>query len=93
VLHPDDAAGARWTRFLPVGAPEDFLDLDAILSRGPITRQQLLAITAEHNPGLRREMFAESLSYLRDVPDREFTAYGAGSEQITRMRWGLRELG
>jgi hypothetical protein len=26
------------------------------------------------------------LSFLRDVPDREFAAYGASAEPITRMR-------
>lgn len=36
-------------------------------------------------------MFAESLSFLRDIPDREFTAYGASSDQITRMRQNFTE--
>jgi hypothetical protein len=31
-------------------------------------------------------MFAESLSFLADIPDREFTAYGANDDLITRMR-------
>jgi len=31
-------------------------------------------------------MFAESLSYLHRIPDREFAAYGASQEQVERMR-------
>ena len=68
VLHPDDAAGGKMEALFNPWAPRDFLDVDAILSSGRYTRQPLLAIAAEHNPGFSQEMFAEPLSYLRDIP-------------------------
>jgi hypothetical protein len=71
-------------------APRDFLDIDAILASGRYSRQQLLDIAAEHNPGFCPPMFAESLSYLHRIPDREFAAYGASHEQIDPMRQELR---
>ncbi len=86
VLHPDDAAGGKMDALFNRWAPRDFLDIDAILASGRYTRQQLLAIAAEHNPGFSPEMFAESLAFLRDIPDREFDAYGTTGEKITQMR-------
>jgi hypothetical protein len=86
VLHPDDAAGGKMDALFNRWAPRDFLDIDAILASGRYTRQQLLDIAAGHNPGFSPHMFAESLSYLRDIPDREFVAYGASGELITAMR-------
>lgn len=86
VLHPDDAAGGKMDALFNRWAPRDFLDIDAILASGRYARRQLLDIAARHNPGFSPQMFAESLSYLRDIPDREFAAYGASGGQITRMR-------
>jgi hypothetical protein len=57
-----------------------------ILASGRYSRQQLLVIAAEHNPGFSPSMFAESLAYLHRIPDREFAAYGSSQEQIDRMR-------
>jgi hypothetical protein len=31
-------------------------------------------------------MFAESVSNLRQIPDREFEAYGTSEQQVARMR-------
>ncbi len=55
------------------------------------TREQLMSI--EHNPGFSADMFAELIAYLRRVPDREFGAYGASQQQITRMREVFDRLG
>src|SRR5262249_4488572 len=43
------------------------------------------AMLAEHNPGFSATIFAESLSYLRRIPDREFTAYGATALRPSRL--------
>jgi hypothetical protein len=86
VLHPDDAVGGKMDALFNRWAPRDFLDVDAILASGRYTRQQLMTIAAEHNPGFTPGMFAQSLSYLHRVPDREFAAYGATQKQIARMR-------
>jgi hypothetical protein len=45
-----------------------------------------MSIATEHNPGFSPGLFAESLSYLHRIPDREFAAYGASQEQIARVR-------
>ena len=76
----------RWTPCSIGGPRRDFLDVDTILASGRYTRQQLMSIAAEHNPGFSPGVFAESLSYLHRIPDREFAAYGASQEQVTRMR-------
>lgn len=76
----------RWTRCSIAGAPRDFLDVAAILASGRYSRDHLMALATEHNPGFSPAAFAESLSYLRQIPDREFAAYGASAEQIAAMR-------
>lgn len=67
-------------------APRDYLDIDAILSSGRYTHAKLLAVAVEHNPGFDQHLFAESLSYLRAIPDRDFTPYGVDSARIVSMR-------
>lgn len=86
VLHPDDAAAGKMDALFNRWAPRDFLDVDAILMSGRYDRQELEAVALEHNPGFNRAMFAESLTFLTRIPDREFEAYGADHDQITAMR-------
>jgi hypothetical protein len=86
VLHPDDAAAGKMDALFNRWAPRDFLDIDAILASGRYTRETLLDIATEHNPGFDRRLFAESLSYLHRIPDRDFLAYGATATGIADMR-------
>lgn len=86
VLHADDAVAGKMDALYNRWAPRDFLDVNAIVASGRYAPQQLLTVAAEHNPGFSPAMFAESLSYLRRIPDREFAAYGASEAQITEMR-------
>ncbi len=88
-LHPDDAVAGKMDALFNRWAPRDFLDIDSILRSGRYSKQQLLSIASEHNPGFSPIMFAESLSYLRRIPDREFSAYEAAPEQIEEMRRNL----
>ena len=91
VLHPDDAVAGKMDALFNRWAPQDFLDIEAILCSGRYTRDQLLAVAEEHNPGFDRSMFAEALSYLERVPDRDFLAYGVTSERVEAMRKHLNE--
>jgi nucleotidyltransferase AbiEii toxin of type IV toxin-antitoxin system len=86
VLHPDDAVGGKMDALFNRWAPRDFLDIDAILASGRYTRERLLEIAVEHNPGFDRPLFAETLSYLRRIRDRDFTPYGVTESQIAAMR-------
>lgn len=86
VLHPDDAVAGKMDALFNRWAPRDFLDVDTIVASDRYTRQQLMSVVAERNPGFSVEMFAESLTYLHRIPDREFAAYGASQQQIDRMR-------
>ncbi|NVI86122.1 nucleotidyl transferase AbiEii/AbiGii toxin family protein [Actinomadura sp. BRA 177] len=86
VLHPDDAVAGKMDALFNRWAPRDFLDIDAILVSGRYGHDRLLAVVAEHNPGFDTALFAESLSYLHRIPDRDFTAYGVPSAQIEAMR-------
>jgi predicted nucleotidyltransferase component of viral defense system len=86
VLHPDDAVAGKMDALFNRWAPRDFIDVDAILRSGRYAREELVAKASAHNPGFDRAMFAESLSYLRRIPDREFIAYGAADADIEVMR-------
>jgi predicted nucleotidyltransferase component of viral defense system len=86
VLHPDDAVAGKVDALFNRWAPRDFLDVAAILASGRYTREQLMSIAAEHNPGFSPGLFAQSIAYLHRVPDREFAAYGTSQQQINRMR-------
>ena len=86
VLHPDDAVAGKMDALFNRWAPRDFLDVDSILNSGKYTRQELMSVATEHNPGFTPDLFAESLSYLRRIPDRDFTAYGVSQKQIESMR-------
>lgn len=86
VLHPDDAVAGKMDALFNRWAPRDFLDVDEILISGRYDRDRLMAVAAEHNPGFDAVLFAESLSYLRRIPDRDFTAYGATASKIEAMR-------
>jgi hypothetical protein len=83
VLHPDGVVAGKMDALFSRWAPRDFLDVGTILASGTYTRQQLMSIAAEHNPGFSRGVFAEPLSYLHRIPDREFAVYGASQEQMT----------
>ncbi|WP_227997518.1 hypothetical protein [Nocardia australiensis] len=86
VLHPDDAVAGKMDALFNRWAPRDYLDVDAILVSGHYTREKLLTIATEHNPGFDRTMFAESLSYLRRIPDRDLTPYEVAVADVTAMR-------
>jgi Nucleotidyl transferase AbiEii toxin, Type IV TA system len=86
VLHPDDAVAGKMDALFNRWAPRDFLDVDAILTSGRYTREQLLDIAAHHNPGFDHALFAESLSYLHRIPERDFLPYGPSEEHIIAMR-------
>ncbi|MEU1956109.1 nucleotidyl transferase AbiEii/AbiGii toxin family protein [Nocardia rhamnosiphila] len=86
VLHPDDAVAGKMDALFNRWAPRDYLDIDAILGSGRYSQQQLIAIATEHNPGFDSSMFAESLSFLRRIPDRDFTAYGIDANKLAAIR-------
>jgi hypothetical protein len=86
VLHPDDAVAGKMDALFNRWAPRDFLDIDAILTSGEYTRQRLLRLATQHNPGFDNRMFAEALSYLQRIQNRDFTPYGVTENDITAMR-------
>lgn len=86
VLHPDDAVAGKMDALFNRWAPRDYLDIDAVLVSERYTREQLITVATEHNPGFDRRMFAESLSYLHQIPDRDFTPYEVTIDDITAMR-------
>ncbi|MEO3786155.1 hypothetical protein ABGB12_22740 [Actinocorallia sp. B10E7] len=86
VLHPDDAVAGKMDALFNRWAPRDFLDVDAILSSGRYTRDDLLVIAVRHNPGFDSALFAESLSYLCEIPLRDFLPYGASEDSVEAMR-------
>jgi hypothetical protein len=55
--------------------PRDFLDVDAAVTSGRYTREQLLGLAAEADQGFDRLLFAEALGALTQITDAAFAEY------------------
>jgi hypothetical protein len=86
VLHVEDAVAGKMSALFNRFEPRDFIDVDAILRSGRFSREALLSIAKDHDPGFDPEIFAESLAQLRRVDDDEFAAYGLQPTEIAAMR-------
>jgi Nucleotidyl transferase AbiEii toxin, Type IV TA system len=86
VLHRDDAVANKVTALYGRYEPRDFIDVDAVLLSGHYSREDLLRLAVEHDPGFEPARFAESLAVLEIVPDAELTAYGLPEQTVTELR-------
>lgn len=84
VLGLDDAVASKVVAMMTRGLARDYIDVAAALSR--YTRQQLLALALDRDPGLRPEDAQAALQQLDRLPDAEFTAYGLGPEDVHTLR-------
>jgi len=67
-------------------APRDFLDLDAALSSGRYTPEQLCQLAERVDAGFDRAMFADALGMVATYPDERFLVYGADADRVAAMR-------
>lgn len=86
VLHPDDAVANKMCALFGRAAPRDFLDVDAAIASGRYTRERLLELAAEADPGFDRRMFADALNSLKQITDTAFAQYDVEAASLTEIR-------
>jgi len=86
VLHPDDAVGNKMAALYGRAVARDFLDIDAVLTSGRYTAEQLLQLAEAADSGFDRTMFASVLGALDQISDAAFAAYSISGESIDAMR-------
>jgi hypothetical protein len=86
VLHADDAVANKVCALFGRALPRDFLDVDAAITSGRYTREQLLALAAEADRGFDRLLFADALGALTQITDAAFAEYRTDPRLIAGMR-------
>jgi hypothetical protein len=86
VLHSDDAVANKVCALFGRALPRDFLDVDAAVTSGRYTREQLLGLAAEADHGFDRLLFAEALGALTQITDAAFAEYRADPGMVADMR-------
>ena len=86
VLHSDDAVANKVCALFGRALPRDFLDVDAAVTSGRYTREQLLELAAEADHGFDRLLFADALGALTQITDAAFAEYRADPDMIADMR-------
>lgn len=86
VLHPDDAVANKMCALFGRAEARDFLDVDAAISSGRYTRERLLELASEADPGFDAIMFADAIGSLEQRTDTDFDEYRVTDEHIVDMR-------
>lgn len=86
VLHADDAVANKVCALFGRALPRDFLDVDAAITSGRYTREQLLQLAAEADRGFDRLLFADALGALTQITDTAFAEYRADPGTVADMR-------
>ena len=86
VLHADDAVANKVCALFGRALPRDFLDVDAAITSGRYTREQLLELAAEADRGFDRLLFADALGALTQITDMAFAEYRTDPASIASMR-------
>lgn len=90
VLHADDAVANKVCALFGRAEVRDYVDVDAILSSGRYTEDELLDLAADHDPGFDRSWFAEALSAVDRLPDRLFQPYDLSPDDTTALKARMR---
>ena len=64
--------------------------MDAILTSGRYTEDELLDLAADHDPGFDRPRFAEALAAIDRLPDSLFQPYGMTPQTTLVLRERMR---
>lgn len=86
VLHADDAVANKVCALFGRALPRDFLDVDAAITSGRYTREQLLELAADADLGFDRLLFADALGALPQITDAAFAEYRTDPAVIADMR-------
>jgi Nucleotidyl transferase AbiEii toxin, Type IV TA system len=86
VLHVDDAVANKVCALFGRALPRDFLDVDAALTSGRYSREQLLELAAASDGGFDPLIFAEALGALTQITDAAFAEYRVSRDTVAKMR-------
>ena len=86
VLGVADAVAGKMSALSERHLPRDFIDIDAVLRSGRLSRQDLLRLAWERDPGFDRDAFAEALAAVRFHPDAAYTHYDLDLDEIGVLR-------
>ncbi|MGE5828231.1 MAG: nucleotidyl transferase AbiEii/AbiGii toxin family protein [Micromonosporaceae bacterium] len=86
VLHPDDVMAGKMDALYNRAAARDFLDIDAAITSGRYTLDQLCDLAQDADAGFDRQLFAAMLARVERFDDADFTEYGVTPEHVTALR-------
>jgi hypothetical protein len=86
VLHADDVVAGKISALYTRAEPRDFLDVDAAITTGRYSPEQLCDLAEQADAGFDRHVLAEVFALLQHYPDRRFAAYGCTAEDIDALR-------
>lgn len=90
VLAEPDAVASKVGAAFSRGEARDYIDLVGILDSGRFTREELIQLGAEADPGFTKEWFSEALAGVDRFPDGEFAGYGIDAATISHIRETMR---
>jgi hypothetical protein len=86
VLHPDDVMAGKMDALYNRAAARDFLDIDAALSIGRYTLDELCGLAEAADPGFDRALFADMLRHVDRFDVEDFTEYGVSAADVPALR-------
>lgn len=86
VLHPDDVMAGKMDALYNRAAARDFLDIDAAITSGRYTLDQLCELAYEADAGFDRQLFATMLGRIDRLDDEDFAEYNIGSHDVAALR-------
>jgi hypothetical protein len=86
VLHPDDAIANKVSALYSRAEARDYVDVHAALTSGRYTRDRLLHLAEERDPGFDRTMFAQALRASRRWDDEDFMTYDLDTTAVRELR-------
>jgi hypothetical protein len=86
VLHADAVVPGKMSALYTRAEPRDFLDVDAAITTGRYSPEQLCDLAEQADAGFDRQVLAEVFALLQRYPDRRFAAYARTAEDIDALR-------
>lgn len=86
VLHPADAVANKVCALFGRAEVRDYIDVYGVLKDGRYTRDDLLRMAVDHDPGFDSRVFAQALRAVHRFPASAFEPYKLTSEQVDSLR-------
>lgn len=86
VLHPDDAIANKVSALYSRAEARDYVDVHAALTSGRYTRDHLLRLAEERDPGFDRAMFVQALRASLRWDDEDYMKYDLDAEAVAELR-------